>query len=351
MKLGVDIGGTKTAAAILHDDGSVAVLHTAPSGHGPAEVVAVAAMLAKAALLEAAKNRTRGSGMHGELPLRAGACMPGLVDPDSGRVRHAVNLGVDSMDLRGELSAALGMEISIENDVKAAALGADQLMRARRDLVASVSTPPAAMAGTAGLPSVSGLASTSASDSASVSAGEHGTLAYLNIGTGLAAAVVRDGVVVRGRDGIVGEIGHLPVAGAGGAQCKCGQFGCLETIASGSALDRMWDLPGGRGHDPFAAAANGDAIAAQAAAALCHGIALSLKLLVLTTGAERIVLGGGLCALGNALEIGIRSELARDAAASDFVASLELADRFELLPSDVPVAALGAALLPSRDSR
>ena len=73
------------------------------------------------------------------------------------------------------------------------------------------------------------------------------------------------------------------------------------------------------------------------------------QLLVLTTGAERIVLGGGLSVLGNALENGIRSELTRDAAASDLVASLELADRFELLPSDLPVADLGAALLPARD--
>ena len=158
--------------------------------------------------------------------------------------------------------------------------------------------------------------------------------------------MVRDGQVLRGRDGIVGEIGHFPVAG--GSLCTCGQFGCLETLASGSALDRLWRVPGGRGRDPFAAAAAGDPAAAHAAQVLCHGIALSLQLLVLTTGAERIVLGGGLCALGNALENGIRSELTRDAAASDFVASLELADRFELLPSDVPVAALGAALLPAR---
>ena len=215
------------------------------------------------------------------------------------------------------------MDVSVENDVKAAALGADALLRARSGAAAAPAAPRRRLSP------------------------EGRTLAYLNLGTGLAAAVVRDGQVLRGRDGIVGEIGHLPVAG--GARCKCGQFGCLETLASGSALDRLWRVPGGRGRDPFAAAASGDPVAAHAAQVLCHGIALSLQLLVLTTGAERIVIGGGLCALGNALENGIRSELTRDAAASDFVASLELADRFELLPSDVPVAALGAALLPARD--
>ena len=341
MRLGLDIGGTKTAAAILHGDGSVAALHTAPSGHGPGEVVAVAAMLAKAAIAEACPVPVPAAGAPGHVPVpvpgggpvlaSAGACMPGLVDPASGMVRHAVNLGVEAMDLRRGLSEALGMEVSVENDVKAAALGAHALLRAR-------SGAPVLAAGPAPV-------SPGASVSPEVPEGR--TLAYLNLGTGLAAAVVRDGQVLRGRDGTVGEIGHFPVAG--GTLCKCGQFGCLETLASGSALDRLWSVPGGRGRDPFAAAASGDPVAAHAAQVLCHGIALSLQLLVLTTGAERIVLGGGLCALGNALEDGIRSELTRDAAASDFVASLELADRFELLPSDVPVAALGAALLPARN--
>ncbi|MGL3806517.1 ROK family protein [Paeniglutamicibacter sp. R2-26] len=332
MRLGLDIGGTKTAAAILHGDGSVAALHTAPSGHGPGEVVAVAAMLAKAAIAEACPVPVPAAGapalVPGGAPVleSAGACMPGLVDPASGMVRHAVNLGVEAMDLRRGLSEALGMDVSVENDVKAAALGAHALLRARSGAPMSPEAPETPVA---------------------PASPEERTLAYLNLGTGLAAAVVRDGQVLRGRDGTVGEIGHFPVAG--GTLCKCGQFGCLETLASGSALDRLWRVPGGRGRDPFAAAASGDPVAAHAAQVLCHGIALSLQLLVLTTGAERIVLGGGLCALGNALEDGIRSELTRDAAASDFVASLELADRFELLPSDVPVAALGAALLPARN--
>lgn len=324
MKLGIDIGGTKTAAVILRADGSVAALHTAESGYGPAEVIDIATALARTALEQVAAECADNPELFGEFPVRVGACMPGLVDPATGAVRHAVNLGVASMDLRQGLSNALGLEVSIENDVKAAALGADHIMRAR-----ALSTQPA----TAGRALATGTKP------------EHHILAYLNVGTGLAAAVVRDGKVVRGRDGIVGEIGHFPVAG--GAPCKCGQFGCLETIASGSALDRLWNVPKGRGRDPFAAAAAGDERAAHAAQVLCHGIALCLQLLVLSTGAERIVLGGGLCALGNALENGIRSELTRDASTSDFVAALDLADRFELLTSDVPVAALGAALLPS----
>ncbi|GAA4373447.1 ROK family protein [Paeniglutamicibacter cryotolerans] len=306
MRLGLDIGGTKTAAAIVRDDGTVAALCTARSGYGPRQVVQVAAALARQAIAETGSIR----------PASAGACMPGLVEPSTGMVRHAVNLGVTGLNLAVELEAELGYAVAVENDVKAAALGADQLMAARTGLRGP---------GT-------GL----------YRATTHRTLAYLNIGTGLAAAVVRDGEVLRGLDGVVGEIGHLPMGGD--ARCKCGQTGCLETLASGSALDRLWAQP--RGRDPFAAGAAGDEQAAAAARVLCTGIALSLQLLVLTTGADRIVLGGGLVALGPALRDGIRSELDRRADSSEFVSSLGLAERFELLPSDVPVAALGAALLP-----
>ena len=68
-----------------------------------------------------------------------------------------------------------------------------------------------------------------------------GTTAYLNVGTGLAAAIVHRGEVVRGAGGAAGEIGHLPVGS--GVPCSCGQDGCLETIASGTALHRMWPGP------------------------------------------------------------------------------------------------------------
>jgi len=301
LRLGIDIGGTKTAAAILHPDGTLAALRTAASGYGPGEVLGVATELAREAL---------GTVDPGLVEPVAGACMPGLVDPVAGTVRHAVNLGIEVLDLQDGLQRGLGLQFSVENDVKAAALGADRLLRQR-------------------------------------SMGQvWDTVAYLNIGTGLAAAIVHRGRVLRGPDGVVGEIGHLPVGGA--VPCTCGQVGCLETIASGSALQRLWPAEHRGGDDPFAAARAGDEVARRAGATLCRGIGLALQTLVLTSGAQRIVIGGGLASLGPALEEGLRTHLGRAAAASDFVASLNLGTRFELLPSEVPVAVLGAALLPHR---
>ena len=69
-------------------------------------------------------------------------------------------------------------------------------------------------------------------------------LAYLSLGTGLAAGFVLSGTLRRGAHGAAGEIGHVPVDPAG-ALCSCGQRGCLELSASGSALSAAWPADGG----------------------------------------------------------------------------------------------------------
>lgn len=304
MRLGIDIGGTKTAAAIIDDDGALMALRSAPSGYGPEAVIAVAVSLAREVLAVAPVS--------GQKPTHIGACMPGLVDPATGVARHAVNLGVEHVDLAGELGAELGQAVVVENDVKAAALGAHHLLGRQEGTHA---------------------------EPAAGSRGHHDTLAYLNIGTGLAAALVRDGQVLRGADGSLGEIGHVPMGGD--IWCGCGQRGCLETLVSGSALARMWPLPS----NPFEAAASGDLEATAACARICAGLFLAVQLLVLTTGADRIVLGGGLTSHGRHLETGLHAEIIRRAQLSDFVAALSLARRVELLPVDMPASVVGAALL------
>ena len=143
--------------------------------------------------------------------------MPGLVDVERGAVKHAVNLGVDGdwLPLGDLLADGSGVPVVVENDVNAATLGAAALSGAD-DLV------------------------------------------YLSIGTGLAAGLVLDGRLRRGEHGAAGEIGHVPVDPTG-VLCQCGQRGCLETIASGSALAAAWpsgDVPPAQAL--FAAAPAGD---------------------------------------------------------------------------------------------
>ena len=294
MRLGIDIGGTKTAAVVLGPEGDVLGSATAPSGRGAHDVVAQAAHVARLAMAHVGGGGAITS---------AGVCIPGLVDPALGTVRHAVNLAVDHLDVRADLGAALGIDVAVENDVKAAALGAHHL---------------------------SGL-------------GDDETLAYLNLGTGLAAAVVHAGQVVRGIDGVAGEIGHLPVGG--GTVCACGQTGCLETVASGSALVRMWPDAAAHGWDVMAAARRGDPAAVRAAESLSRGIALAVQVLVVASGAQTVVASGGLTQLGQPLLDSVRSEQRARAAESPFLASLHLDERLAFLAYDVPVAAIGAAYL------
>jgi predicted NBD/HSP70 family sugar kinase len=294
MRLGIDIGGTKTAAVVLDDAGAVVAASTAPSGRGNDDVVAQAAHQARLVVGRVGGPSTIGS---------AGACIPGLVDIAAGTVRHAVNLDVDELDLAGRLSAALGVPVAVENDVKAGALGAHRLRRGADD----------------------------------------GTLAYLNLGTGLAAAVVHAGSVIRGVDGVAGEIGHIPVGGD--VVCNCGQTGCLETFASGAALLRIWPDAPVHGWDLMGRAAQGDGAAVLAAASLCHGVALAVQMLVLASGAQDVVVGGGLTAMGAPLLEAIRAELRVRAVESPLLATLALADRVGFIDAGVPVAAIGAAHL------
>lgn len=115
-----------------------------------------------------------------------------------------------------------------------------------------------------------------------------GTLAYLNVGTGLPAAMIRDGVVQRGPGGALGEIEHLPVGGT--VPCRCGQIGCLERLASGSAVARVWTPGSGEDRDPFVSQ---DPAARNAARMLCDGVVTALQLLVLACGPDRVAIGGG----------------------------------------------------------
>ena len=154
-----------------------------------------------------------------------------------------------------------------------------------------------------------------------------------------------DGRLRRGEHGAAGEIGHVPVDPAG-ALCQCGQRGCLETIASGSALAAAWpsgDVPPAQAL--FAAAAAGDPQAIAVRDRFAAGVADAVRALSLAVDPQTIVLGGGVAQLGEPLRRRSPTRCATQAAGSPFLASLDLAGRLRVVPSDYPVAAVGAALL------
>lgn len=300
MRLGIDIGGTKTAAVAIGGDGRLTEQVRMPTGFGADAVVDTA--------LRTVERMSQLTGVDPHAFRSIGIGIPGSVDSATGRVAHAVNLGLEGLDLGPRLSDRLGVDVRVENDVNAAALGAHHLLGLADGLRAH-------------------------------------SMAYLNLGTGLAAGIVLDGRLLRGGRGVAGEIGHIPVYPAGAA-CPCGQRGCLETVASGSALAAMW--PSTHRHpslELFDRADAGDPRAVAVRERFLTGVASAVRLLALTTDVDDIVIGGGLAALGERLLDGTRGVLTQWAAGSAFLASLDLPRRVQVIPRGFPAAAVGAALV------
>ena len=183
--LGIDIGGTKTAAMVVDAADQVLGRAERPTDRGAPVRVAV----------EVARAAMSGAGLPMTSLRAVGVAVPGDVDARTGTVRLAVNLDALDLPLADLLGQVLGVPCFVEHDARAAATW----LAARP--------------------------------------GVTGDLAYLSIGTGIAAGVVLDGLPLAGDNGLAGEIGHC-VADPDGPMCPCGLRGCLEAIAPGPAVAR-----------------------------------------------------------------------------------------------------------------
>lgn len=299
MRLGFDVGGTKADAVVVAAGDEIVARLRRPTGWGPTAVVAT--------ITEMAHELGSAVGIPASGFDSIGIGMPGQVAPGSATVTHAVNLGVDELDLGTAVGGALGVPVAAENDVKAAAIGAYALHGAGR---------PRA-----------------------------DTMAYLNLGTGIAAGFVKNGRLWRGARGTAGEVGHISVD-PNGPLCRCGQRGCIETFCGGGAIAEHWGRPAALPVlDVFDAADAGDADARALRDGMAYGAASAIRVIVLAGDVETVVLGGGVTALGDRMLSRVVDELDAGAAASPFLRSLRLAERVELLPPGSPAAALGAALI------
>lgn len=295
VSIGLDIGGTKTLGVLISSQDTpmhAAVRKTATGNDG---VVQTATEVIRDLLEKSSIGKDSVCGI--------GVGIPGVVDQGTGEVHNAVNLGITTLPLKRDLEENLGITVDVANDVNAAALGAAHELRLQ------------------------------------------GSVAYLNIGTGMAACLVKDGQIYRGTSGAAGEIGHLPVD-PGGVRCGCGQVGCLETIASGSALSRQWPADGDHPSDALLAAKlAGDPAASEVFRSFANGVCQAVKILVLTYDPEVVVLGGGMRKLGAPLFEEVDRVFGRWAEESAFIASLNLKDRLMILPPESNAGATGAALL------
>jgi len=331
LLVGVDIGGSKIAVLVVDRDERVLARNVAPTAAGaPERAVDEIAAVVGAALADAGATTDDIAAL--------GVGVPGRVDPLTGTVTLAVNLGWSDLPLGARLEAGFGRPCVVENDVRAAALGLH-----RRRVVGPIDD-----------------------------------LAYLAVGTGVSAGVVLHGRLHRGARGLAGEIGHV-IVDPGGALCACGQRGCLETLVSGSAIARLAReaADAGRGTIPtvdgraageagaldagasrreaigrsataidvYRAAASGDPLATEIVDAVGRRLAWAVHLLVMAYDVERVVLGGGVSHAGETFVLPIQRELDRMRAASALAREQLTPDIVELLPPGADAGAWGAVVI------
>ncbi|MFI6151250.1 ROK family protein [Kitasatospora sp. NPDC051170] len=198
--------------------------------------------------------------------------VPGIVEESTGRAVRSVNLGWRDLRLADLLHDRTGLPVTLGHDVRAGGL-AESVLGAARGA---------------------------------------GDMLFVPIGTGIAAAVFCDGRPVLA-GGYAGELGHLEVE-PDGAPCACGGRGCLEAVASASAVAAAYTARSGRtvgGAEEVAALLRrGDAEARAVWARAVEGLAVALAAASALLAPELIVLGGGLAGAGAVLLDPVREHLA-----------------------------------------
>lgn len=179
------MGGTKIAAGIASPEGEVLATVRRPTPHAPEKLVG--------AIVGAIKEVMDGHEV-------GGVCLavPGLILAQENTVVFSPNLhAIEGIPLEERVAPEIGVPLTIENDASAAAWGEFRF----------------------------GAGS------------EVDHLVFVTLGTGVGGGVISHGVLLRGAQGSGGELGHVTIH-ATGPRCACGNRGCLEALASGTAIGR-----------------------------------------------------------------------------------------------------------------
>ncbi len=253
MYVGVDIGGTKVLAVLLSAYGAVVGTATGPMPGRTASETEV-----EDALVAAATEVAGGAPIAG-----LGVSAAGFVDRSGERVRFAPHLPWRDAPVRRRIADRVGVPVVLDNDANCAAYA---------EIVAGVARGVG-----------SGL--------------------LITVGTGIGGAVLQDGAVVRGANGMAGEFGHIQVV-PDGLACECGLSGCWEQYCSGRALERVTRVTLGShldGPAVAAAARAGDRVAREAFASIGTWLGVGIAGLVAAFDPEVVVVGGGVSAVGDLL--------------------------------------------------
>jgi glucokinase len=278
LTIGIDVGGTKIAGGVVDEAGHVLQQLRVESPAQDAEAIedAIAGLVARLQ----ARHRVEAVGV--------GAA--GYIDRSRARVLFAPNLAWRDLDLKAELEERIDVPVVVENDANSAAWGEFRF-----------------------------------------GAGEDvDDLVLITVGTGVGGGLVLDGKLHRGAFGVAAELGHLRVV-PGGRLCGCGNRGCWEQYASGSALvrtareeaasgsmlarpliDRAGSVEAIDGPMITAAAQDGDPFAVEQLAELGRWLGEGVASLTAVLDPAVVVVGGGVAAAGDLLMTPLRAAFRKE---------------------------------------
>lgn len=264
--LALDVGGTTIKAAIADRDGSLLHSVRRDTGRTAGADVVVQTILAVAQDLATEADSS------GYQVVAAGVVVPGVVDEQRGVAVESSNIGWRNVPLRELVHDRLGLPVQVGHDVRAGALA-----ESRRG-----------------------------------AAIDRSSFLFVPIGTGIGGALVIDGRPYAGASYAAAEVGHIVVR-PDGEPCVCGRVGCLETVASASAIARRYSDAAGRwvqgAVDVAIRARGGDATAIRIWAEAIDAMTDALVIVTTLLDPELVVLGGGLAQSGSQLLDPLRQRL------------------------------------------
>jgi glucokinase len=260
--IGVDLGGTNLRIAAVDENGTLLEKTTTgtPVARGRDYVISEMCEAIRATAAKFSSSPLAGIGIG----------VPGIIDMDTGMLRESPNLpGWHDYPVRAEIERRLGSKVILENDANAAALG-EQWLGAARD---------------------------------------YDDMLMLTLGTGVGGGLVLNGRVWHGMRGMAGEPGHITVQ-PDGPPCPCGNRGCLEQLASATAVVRMAREAIARGDSPglarashddpefgakvvYQAAVQGDSVAQEIFRRVGWALGIGLADLINLLNLPMYVIGGG----------------------------------------------------------
>ena len=264
LAIGLDIGGTKIAGAVVDEHGIVVAEHVEPT---PAESSGEAVTEVLLSMID------RFRAHHAVVTIGVGAA--GIVEWPAGVMLWAPNNAYRDWPVREQLEKVTTLPVIVDNDANVAALAEARLGEPYPNMV------------------------------------------LITVGTGIGGGLVLDGQIYRGPTGLGAELGHI-ILNPDGPRCGCGNHGCFEAYASGTALTRMArdaaaDDPHGliarlgaedgevTGHTVVKAVQQGDETAKAVFARLGRWLGVGIASLANIFEVDAVVVGGGLVETGELL--------------------------------------------------